>query len=88
MAFGYFGARIIDAVFVAIMALLILFQIPLADEYLQGGTPESVHALSAAIPVGLGLASLGYSLWSERRSQAQQAVPATERALLSPTPAA
>ena len=37
IAFGYFGARIMDAIFVGVMALLILFQIPLANEYLKGG---------------------------------------------------
>ena len=42
----------------------------------------------AAVPVGLALALLGYALWSERREQASQPMPATERALLSPTPAA
>ena len=41
-----------------------------------------------AVPVGLALAWLGYALWSERTSQASQAVPAAERGLLSPTPAA
>src|SRR5919206_2113600 len=45
--------------------------------------PQSLVPL-AAVPVGLGLAWLGYALWSERRSQASQAVPATERRLLSP----
>jgi hypothetical protein len=29
----------------------------------------------AAVPVGIGLAWLGYSLWSERRTQAVQALP-------------
>ena len=33
IAVGYFGARIIDAIFVGIMALFILFQIPLGSEY-------------------------------------------------------
>jgi hypothetical protein len=47
IAFGYFGARIMDAVFVSIMALLILFQIPLANEYLKGGASETLQALSA-----------------------------------------
>ena len=47
IAFGYFGARIMDAVFVGIMALLILFQIPLANEYLKGGASETLQALSA-----------------------------------------
>src|SRR5918911_3434979 len=47
IAFGYFGARIIDAVFVGVMALLILFQLPLANEYLKGGASETLQALSA-----------------------------------------
>jgi uncharacterized protein DUF4386 len=47
IAFGYFGARIMDAVFVGVMALLILFQIPLASEYLKGGASDTLQALSA-----------------------------------------
>jgi hypothetical protein len=49
IAFGYFGARIMDAIFVAVMALLILFQIPLASEYLRAGATDtsSLQALSA-----------------------------------------
>jgi hypothetical protein len=49
IAFGYFGARIMDAIFVGIMALLILFQIPLANEYLKAGAPEIVQAMSAVL---------------------------------------
>src|SRR3984893_15282042 len=52
-----------------------------------GLLPQSFAAL-AAVPVGLGLAWLGYSLWSERRASGAQRVPARERAPLSPTPAA
>jgi hypothetical protein len=48
--------------------------------------PQSFAPL-AAVPVGLGLAWLGYSLWSERRARASQPLPAKERAVLSPTPA-
>jgi hypothetical protein len=47
VAFGYFGARIMDAVFVGVMALLILFQIPLASEYLKPGGSDALQALSA-----------------------------------------
>jgi hypothetical protein len=47
IAFGYFGARIMEGGFMGVMALLILFQIPLANEYLKGGAPETLHALSA-----------------------------------------
>jgi hypothetical protein len=41
------------------------------------------HAIQryAAVPVGLALAWLGYALWSERRKQASQPVPATESPL-------
>jgi uncharacterized protein DUF4386 len=47
IAFGYFGARIMDAIFVGVMALLILFQIPLANEYLKGGASGTLQAVSA-----------------------------------------
>lgn len=47
IAFGYFGARIMEGGFMGVMALLILFQIPLANEYLKGGASETLHALSA-----------------------------------------
>ena len=49
IAFGYFGARIMDAVFVSIMALLILFQIPLANEYLRTGASDTLQALSSVL---------------------------------------
>jgi len=49
--------------------------------------PQSFAPL-AAVPVGLGLAWLGYSLWSERRDASVQRAPAIERAKLLPTPAA
>jgi len=51
IAFGYFGTRIMDAVFVAVMALLILVQIPLGREYLKAGASDasSLHALSAVL---------------------------------------
>ena len=49
IAFGYFGARIMDAVFVGVMALLILFQIPLANEYLKAGASETLQAMSAVL---------------------------------------
>jgi hypothetical protein len=49
--------------------------------------PQSFAPL-AAVPVGLGLAWLGYSLWSERLEPGSQRAPARERAQLSPTPAA
>jgi hypothetical protein len=52
-----------------------------------GLLPHAIEPL-AAVPVGIGLAWLGYSLWSERRVQASQPAPATARAQLRPTPTA
>src|ERR1051326_2616900 len=49
--------------------------------------PQSFAPL-AAVPVGLGLAGLGFSRWPERREPVAQAIPASERTLLRPTPAA
>src|SRR5579864_6240415 len=49
--------------------------------------PQSFAPL-AAVPVGLGLAWLGYSLWSERREPGAQRVAARERPQLLPIPAA
>ena len=52
-----------------------------------GLLPQSFAPL-AAVPVGLGLAWLGYSLWSERREPDSQRVLARERAQLHATRAA
>ena len=46
IAFGYLGARIIDALFVAIMALLILVQVPLASEYVKAGASDTSYLQS------------------------------------------
>jgi hypothetical protein len=50
-AVGYLGARIIDATFIAVMALLILVQIPLGIEYLNAGSSDAsyLHPLSAVL---------------------------------------
>jgi len=50
-AVGYLGARIIDATFIAVMALLILVQIPLGIEYLKGGSSDTsyLQALSTVL---------------------------------------
>ena len=48
-AVGYLAARIMDATFIAVMALLILVQIPVANEYLNAGSADTsyLQALSA-----------------------------------------
>src|ERR687884_28573 len=43
IALGYFGARIMDAMFVGVMALLILFQLPLASEYVKAGASDTSY---------------------------------------------
>jgi hypothetical protein len=53
-AVGYLAARIMDATFIAVMALLILVQIPIANEYLNAGSAETsyLQALSAVFNHG------------------------------------
>ena len=71
MAIGYLAARIVDAIFIAIMVLFILIQIPLGSEYLKAAAPDtfylqalstvSVQANQYAYQIGmstLGLAGL------------------------------
>ena len=49
IAFGYFAARIVDAVLIAVGVLLLLLQIPLGREYLNAGAADAstLQALSA-----------------------------------------
>jgi hypothetical protein len=49
IAVGYLSFRIVDAVFIAVMVLFILLQIPLGSEYLKASAAEVYHvqALSA-----------------------------------------
>jgi hypothetical protein len=48
IAIGYLGFRIVNAVFIAVMVLFILLQIPLASEYLKAGASDAsfLQALS------------------------------------------
>ena len=50
-AVGYLSARIIDATFIAVMALFILVQIPLGSAYLNAGSSDTsyLEALSAVL---------------------------------------
>lgn len=45
-AVSYLGARVMDAVFVAIMVLFILLQIPVASEYMKAGAPNAAFLQS------------------------------------------
>jgi Domain of unknown function (DUF4386) len=53
IAVGYLGFRIVNAVFLAVLVLFILLQIPLASEYLNAGSSDtSLQALSAVFMQG------------------------------------
>ena len=67
MAFGYLGARLVDAIFIAVMILLILVQIPVGIEYLNAGPADTsyLQALSAVLTQGnlyayeIGMSAVG-----------------------------
>jgi hypothetical protein len=69
IAVGYLGFRIIDAVFIAIMVLFVLIQIPLGSEYLKAGAADAsyLQALSSVVLKGqlyaydIGMITLGLS---------------------------
>jgi hypothetical protein len=46
IAVSYAGARVMDAVFVAIMVLFILFQMPVASEYMKAGAANAAFLQS------------------------------------------
>ena len=69
MAIGYLAARIVDAIFIAVMVLFILIQIPLGSEYLKAATPDAsyLQALSNMFAQAqlyayeIGMSALGVS---------------------------
>ncbi len=69
IAVGYLAARIMDAVFIAIMLLFILLQIPLGSEYLKTAAPDAsyLQALSRLLSQGqlyayqIAMSTLGLS---------------------------
>jgi hypothetical protein len=48
IAFGYFGFRIVDAVFLGFQVLFILLQIPLSGQYLKAGVTDTSHLQSVS----------------------------------------
>src|SRR5688572_10177691 len=69
MAIGYLAARIVDAIFIAIMVLFVLIQIPLGSEYLKAAAADApfLQALSAVFSQAqqyayqIGMSALGVS---------------------------
>ncbi len=69
MAIGYLAARLVDAIFIAVMVLFVLLQIPLGSEYSKAASanPAYLQALSTLFAQGqlyayeIGMSALGVS---------------------------
>jgi hypothetical protein len=69
IAVGYLAARIVDAVFIAVMVLFVLLQIPLGSEYLKAAAPDvsylqalsTVFAQAQLYAYEIGMITLGLS---------------------------
>lgn len=69
IAVGYLAARIMDALFIAIMVLFVLLQIPVGSEYLKAATADAAYlqALSTVLiqakdyAYQMGMSTLGIS---------------------------
>lgn len=67
MAIGYLAARIVDAVFIAVMVLFVLIQLPLGSEYLKAAAPDAsylqvlstVFAQASQYAYAIGMSALG-----------------------------
>jgi hypothetical protein len=69
IAFGYLASRIVDAVFIAVMVLFVLLQIPLASAFVKAATTDAsfLQAVSGLFAQGqvyaydIGMITLGVS---------------------------
>jgi Domain of unknown function (DUF4386) len=69
IAIGYLAARIVDAIFIAVMVLFILIQIPLGGEYVKAAAPDasSLQAMGTLFTQAqlyayeIGMSALGLS---------------------------
>ena len=43
IAVGYLAARVVDAIFIAVMVLFVLIQIPLGSEFLKAAAPAAIY---------------------------------------------
>jgi hypothetical protein len=64
LAIGYLAARIVDAVFIAVMVLLLLLQIPLGSEYLKTAASGASYAGSAGYLQTLSVVSVQASQYA------------------------
>ena len=61
MAVGYLSFRIVDAIFIAVMVLFILLQIPLGSEYMKA-TAADAHHLQALSVVSVQASQYAYDI--------------------------
>jgi hypothetical protein len=69
MALGYLASRIVDAVFIAVMVLFLLLQIPLGSEYLKAAAPgasylqslSTIFVQASQYAYQIGMSALGLS---------------------------
>jgi hypothetical protein len=61
LALGYLAARIVDAVFIAVMVLFLLIQIPLGSEFLKAAAPDAV-ALQGLSTVTVQASQYAYAI--------------------------
>jgi hypothetical protein len=61
IAFGYLASRIVDAIFIAVMVLFILLQIPLGSEYLKAAAGDASH-LQALSNVSVQASQYAYDI--------------------------
>jgi hypothetical protein len=61
LAVGYLGYRIVDAAFIALWVLFLLFQIPLGREYLKDGGADPIY-LQALSAVSLQASQYSYEI--------------------------
>jgi len=69
MAYGYLAARIVDAVFIAVMVIFILLQIPLGSEYLKAAASDTsyfqvlstISVQASQYAYQIGMSALGIS---------------------------
>lgn len=61
MAYGYLTARIVDAVFIAVMVLFMLLQIPLGSEYLKAAASDTLY-LQALSTISVQASQYAYQI--------------------------
>ena len=67
IAVGYLAARVVDAIFIAVMVLFVLIQLPLGSEYLKAAAPDAIYLQALSTVFGqasqyaydIGMSALG-----------------------------